>query len=212
MAEDFLSSFLGSTPRARIIRAFVFAQAEPLTRMQLTKRTGVSPAAVEREIRALEKLDIVRKTRGLPAPKKAWKLRPVKKKARDARTDAVWVLNTNFKYFRALSMFVHEVSPLRYTRILDAVKRVGKTTVLVVTGSFMGDPTRPADLLIAGDGLNDNRLELAVRSLEPHFGREIRFASFSTPEFKYRLTVQDRLFRDTLDYPHLVLLDTKKLL
>lgn len=212
MAEDFLSGFIGNAPRARIIRTFVFAQSEPLTRAQIAKRTGVSPSAVEREIRALEKLDIVKKTRGLPAPKKAWKVRPLKKKVKGTQADIVWVLNQNFKYFRALSMFVHEVSPVRYNRILDAVKRAGKTTVVIISGSFMGDPTRPADLLIAGDGLNESRLELAVRSLEPHFGREIRFATFSTPEFKYRLTVQDRLFRETLDYPHLVLLDKQKLL
>src|SRR3989344_4479321 len=43
-------------------------------------------------------------------------------------------------------------------------------------------------------------------------GREIRYAVFSTPEFRYRLTIQDRLIRDTLDYPHLVLLDKTRLL
>lgn len=210
MVGDFLSDFIGNPARARIVRALVFAQSEPLARGQIAKRTGASPAIVEREIRILENLGIVRKTRGLPAPKKAWKVQSAQK--RSAHTDAMWVLNANFKYIRALSMFVHEVSPLRYQRILDAVKRAGKMTVVIVSGTFMGDPTRPADLLVAGDALNESRLELAVRSLEPHFGREIRFATFSTPEFKYRLTVQDRLFRETLDYPHLVLLDKQKLL
>ncbi len=211
MVGDFLSDFIGSAARARIIRALVFAQSEPLTRAQIAKRTGTSTSTVDREIRALEKLGILKKTRGLPAPKKAWKTQSAQKK-HSALVDAVWVLDTNFKYIRALSMFVHEVSPVRYHRILDAVKRAGKTTVVVISGTFMGDSTRPADLLIAGDGLNESRLEMAVRSLEPHFGREIRFATFSTPEFRYRLTVQDRLFRETLDYPHLVLLDKHKLL
>ena len=76
----------------------------------------------------------------------------------------------------------------------------------------MGDATRPADLIVALDTLNERRLEAAVRGLEPIFGREIRYAAFSTPEFRYRLTVQDRLIRDTLDFPHLVLLDRTRLL
>jgi hypothetical protein len=76
----------------------------------------------------------------------------------------------------------------------------------------MGDPSRPADLIIAVDSYNERRLDQAVRELEPRFGREIRYAAFSTPEFRYRLTVQDRLIRDTLDYPHLVLLDRTRLL
>ena len=76
----------------------------------------------------------------------------------------------------------------------------------------MGDPSRPADLLLAADGYNESRIEQAVRKLEPQIGREIRYAVFSTPEFRYRLTVHDRLIRDTLDFPHLILLDKTRLL
>ena len=76
----------------------------------------------------------------------------------------------------------------------------------------MGDPSRPADLLVAADALNEGRLETAVRALEREFGREIRYAAFSAPEFRYRMTIQDKLLRDTLDFPHLVLLDKTRLL
>jgi len=46
-----------------------------------------------------------------------------------------------------------------------------------------------------------------VRTLEPKFGREIRYTILSTPEFRYRLTVQDRLLRDVLDFPHRILIN-----
>src|SRR3989344_847814 len=39
-----------------------------------------------------------------------------------------------------------------------------------------------------------------------------REAAFSTPEFRCRLTIQDKLIRDTLDFPHLVLWDRARLL
>mgnify|MGYP000556016575 CR=1 FL=1 len=62
----------------------------------------------------------------------------------------------------------------------------------------------------AADTLNERRLEVAVKELEPIFGHELRYAGFSTPEFRYRLTVQDRLLSDTLDFPHRILLDRTK--
>jgi hypothetical protein len=101
---------------------------------------------------------------------------------------------------------------MHYDEIVEALKRTGKLSAVVLSGSFMGDESRPADMLVAADTLNEEKLESAVRGLEPVFGREIRYAVFSTPEFRYRLTVQDKLLRDTFDFPHLVLLDRSGML
>lgn len=213
MAEDFLGSLIGSPARARILRAFVFNQSEPLSLAQTGRRASVSPRVAEREVRALESLHVIRKSKNAPAPKKAWRLSKKKtKRAGGKKGETTWGLDPEFKFSRALSMFVHEVSPIRYDKITAALKRTGKMSIIIISGAFMGDPTRPADLLLAGEGMNDARVETAVRALESHFGREIRYAYFSTPEFRYRLTIQDRLVRETLDYPHLVLLDRAKLL
>ena len=46
-----------------------------------------------------------------------------------------------------------------------------------------------------------------MHALEAELGREIRYAFFTTPDFRYRLGVYDRLLRDVFDYPHRVLLD-----
>jgi hypothetical protein len=46
-----------------------------------------------------------------------------------------------------------------------------------------------------------------IKRLEGEFGREIRYALFSTSDFRYRLGVYDRLIRDVFDYPHRLLLD-----
>jgi len=126
--------------------------------------------------------------------------------------EASWAADQTFSHASALSKFVHEVSPVRYNSVVAGLKGLGKLTAIVLSGSFMGDDSRPADLVVIADNLNEQRLESAVRSLEREFGREIRYAAFSTPEFRYRLTVQDRLIRETLDYPHLVLLDKMRLL
>ena len=124
----------------------------------------------------------------------------------------MWMLNIEFQHLRALSSFIHEVSPMRHEKIVTALRRGGRLAAVILSGHFLGDPSRPADLIVAADAFNERRLDQAVRHLEPMFGREIRYAAFSTPEFRYRLTIQDRLIRDTLDYPHLVLLDKTRML
>ncbi len=206
--DEFLGKFIGSPARAQLLRVFLFNQTEPFTLASAAKRTGLSPLAVAREIKALEHIGIIKKGKQLSIVLANGSKRVVKGKQ---KVDT-WTVDQSFKHLRAVSSLVHEVSPVRYDTIVGALRRSGKVSTVILSGSFMGDSTRPADLIVALDTLNERRLEKAVRDLEPAFGREIRYAAFSTPEFRYRLTVQDKLLRDTLDFPHLVLLDKTRLL
>lgn len=202
MKQDFLSELIGNGNRARILRTLIFNENERVTPKDAGKRTGTSAQTAETELKALEKMNIARHARVPADPSEGKKGKP----------GNVWFLNPNFTHLRALSSFVREISPMHYEGILAALRPSGKLSTVVLSGSFMGDLTRPADIVVAVDGLNEHKLETAVRDLEPLFGRELRYAAFSTPEFRYRLTVQDRLLRDTLDFPHLVLLDRSRLL
>lgn len=205
MADDFLGSLLGSAARARVIRVFVFNQNEPFTLGQLSRRAGIRPLNAQREIRFLEKLGVVKKGKLVITL-------PGGREVRGKQKEQSWILNLKFKHMPALSKFIHEVSPIHHNHIVLALRKAGRLSAVILSGSFMGDPSRPADLIVATDVLNERRIEQAMRVLEPQLGREIRYAAFSTPEFRYRLTIQDRLIRDTLDYPHLVLLDKTRLL
>lgn len=202
MKEDFLAELIDSPARARVTRALMFNQAEIFSVAKLARISGVNSKSVIKEIKDLEKMGIIKKG-------KMAKGRKVRNKE---RPEAVWVVNKEFKYLRALSAFIHAVFPIRYANIVNALKSSGKLSAVVVSGCFMGDLTRPVDMIVVGDTMNEGRLERAIKTLEPLFGREIRYASFLTPEFRYRLTIQDRLIRDTLDYPHLALLDRTRLL
>jgi len=191
MSELFLGKFMGNEYRARLLRIFALNDRESFTLLQAARRAGMSTKKVMEEMRFLENLDIVRRGR---------------------HKELTWSLNPQFKYSTAISRFVHEVSPLKYDTVLVALRRTGRPTAVILSGCFIGDPTRPADILIAADGINEEKLERTIKSLEAMYGREIRYAAFTTPEFRYRLTVQDRLIRDTLDFPHLVLLDKTRML
>jgi len=208
MAKDFLTAFLGNKNRARIVRIFVLSPLETFTVDNAAKRADVPLDSAVKEIRDLEEIGVLKKGR-VTITLANNSRRVIRAKQQKKNT---WLFNQDFKYARPLSSFVHEIDPVRHREITEALKHSGKVVVIILSGSFMGDPTRPVDIIVAGDPLNESRLERAIRALEPQFGREIRYAAFSTPEFRYRLTIQDRLLRDTLDYPHLVLLDKVQLL
>lgn len=208
MKKDFLALFIDSHGLARVLRAFVFDHSNVFTLSQIARRAGVTLPTAELEVKELTRLGII-KGRSIS-------LTPPSPKGRGSssarKTEKIWFLDPTFKHARALSAFVHEVSPPEYDIVLDALKSSGKLSVVILSGTFLGDASRPVDLLVAGDGMSDTRVEHAVKKLEPVFGREIRYATFSTSEFRYRLTIQDRLMRDTLDFPHTVLLDRSSLL
>lgn len=208
MNDDFLGTFIGSQPRSRILRVFIFNHEEPFSVPLAAKRAGVSAETAAREVKALEKLGIIKKTKQVAITLANGTKRTIKA----SQKVPMWMLDQDFKYLRAVTGFVHEVSPIRYDTIVGALRRSGKLAAVILSGAFVGDSSRPADLIVALDSLNERRVENSVRQLEPAFGREIRYAAFSTPEFRYRLTVQDKLMRDTLDFPHLVLLDKTRML
>lgn len=207
---DFLAGFIGNIPRARVLRVVILNESESFTAALASKRAGISRAAAQRALKDLEALGIVEKSKHVEPP--VLKNGKLVKKAGGSRTEFAWSANTGFEYYRAVANFVQESTPAHFETITNALRRAGKMATIVLSGTFMGDPNRPADLLLAADALNKPRLETALKSLEQIFGREIRYAAFSTPEFRYRLTVQDRLIRDTLDFPHVVLLDRTRLL
>lgn len=205
--DDFLGEFMGNPARARILRVFMFNPNESFTLPVLAKRAGVSLKATTREAKKLAEWGAVKKGKTVSIV-----IGNTKRVIKGKQRVDTWMVNTDWKHARALSSFVHEVSPVRYAAIVGALKRTGRLSAVILSGSFMGDDSRPADLLVALDSLNERRVEAAIKTLEPALGREIRYAAFSTPEFRYRMTVQDKLIRDTLDFPHLVLLDKTRLL
>lgn len=197
--NDFLTQLLEPS-RARILRLFVLFDKESFTLSEVARRSKVTPRAATNEIEVLTKMGIVRAENG-----EGKTLRQKKKAAR-------YSFDGRSKYSNALSTFVHEVSPEQFHEVEKALRGTGRLTAIVLSGIFTGDLNRPADLIIVGDYVNDKRLEKAVRSFEPKYGREIRYAVFSTPEFRYRLTIHDKLVRDTLDYPHRLLLNKNNLI
>jgi hypothetical protein len=56
--------------------------------------------------------------------------------------------------------------------------------------------------LVVGDNIKRGKLENVMKTLESEIGKELKYAYFGTEDFKYRLSMCDKLIRDILDYPH----------
>ena len=112
-----------------------------------------------------------------------------------------------FEHLAALDAFVRATTSVPPKNIVAMLRRAGTLRLVALSGLFTGILEPQVDMLIVGDNLDERLLALAVRSLEAELGREIRYASFATADFRYRFGVYDRLLRDVFDYPHRLLID-----
>ncbi len=79
--------------------------------------------------------------------------------------------------------------------------------LVVLSGLFSGALESKVDILIVGDRMEEKPLATAIHALEAELGRELRYACFSSDQFKYRMGVYDRLLRDVFDYPNRIIID-----
>ena len=184
---ELLAKLFGSSARLKTLRLFVFNQDTVFTLAEVAQRTKLSKAAARREIAELLSSKLLRKKGGQAVGR--------------------YQANPRFEHLAALDTFIRETTSVRPQAILARLKRVGTLRLVALSGFFTGILEPKIDLLVVGDNLDDRALALVIRTLEAELGREIRYASFPTADFRYRLGVYDRLLRDVFDYPHRLLVD-----
>ena len=105
----------------------------------------------------------------------------------------------------------HLLPPLRDLLIgemlidLNLAKRLARTgaiKLLVAAGVFIDESESRTDLFLVADKLDLQALRKVVAALEADIGHDIRYVAFTPKEFAYRMSVNDKLVRDVLDYPH----------
>ena len=116
-------------------------------------------------------------------------------------------VDRGFSDLLALRNFILNIAPTDDRGVAKKLNTAGKVKLLAISGVFIQDPDSRIDILVVGDSMKDSLLRSAIRDLEAHMGRELRYAAFSTEDFIYRLGVYDRLIRDVLDYPHQIIID-----
>jgi len=182
-----LAKLFGSPARLKTIRLFIFNQDAAYTVAQVMQRAKLSKEAARRELTDLVSTGLLRK--------------------KGAQSPTRYQTNPNFEHLAALDEFIRDTTSVRPQEMTATLRRAGTLRLVALSGLFTGILESKIDLLIVGDSLDERILTQAVRSLEAELGREIRYAFFTTADFRYRLGVYDRLLRDVFDYPHRLLVD-----
>lgn len=180
-----LSKLFGSEVKVKIMRLFLFNSDKVFGVNEIVDRVKSNHSKVRREIGILEKIDFVR--------------RRVSAKNRNGYAFA---MNTQFPYLSPLQNFLINSEPLQPKELLKKVTKLGSIKMVVVSGVFIQELESRADILIVGDGLKKSAIENMMKDLEAEIGKELKYAYFTTEDFKYRLSMFDKLTRDILDYPH----------
>jgi len=182
-----LAKLFGSGARLKTLRLFIFNQDTAFTLLKVAGRTKLKKEVVRRELIELLAAGLLRR--------------------KGAQIPAQYQIHPRFEHLDALNTFIRETTNVRPQNIIKALKRAGTLRLVALSGLFTGILEAQIDLLIVGDNLEERVLAGVVRSLEAELGREIRYASFATADFRYRFGVYDRLLRDVFDYPHRLLID-----
>lgn len=170
-----------------MLRLFMFNKDAALSLKEVAERTRLSNESVRREISELIAAGVLRK--------------------KGERTAARYQADSRFEHFVALDIFIRDTTSVHPQKIITVLKRAGTLRLVALSGHFTGILEPQVDLLVVGDHLDERALSNSVHALEAELGREIRYASFTTADFRYRLGVYDRLLRDVFDYPHRLLID-----
>ncbi|MES2994419.1 MAG: hypothetical protein V4681_00015 [Patescibacteria group bacterium] len=181
-----LSRLFQNAARLKLLRLFIFNDDTAFGAADAAFRTKTAKDAARKEMAVLVAADVIRKKTGRVAG---------------------YIANKRFVHYEPLKTFLRETTELRDTDIIATLKRAGSLRLVMLSGLFTGAIESKVDLLVVGDRMDDKRLATAIRSLEAELGRELRYACFTTEEFKYRRGVYDRLLRDVFDYPNRVTLD-----
>ncbi len=184
---DPLSRLFGSYVRLKLLRLFLFNDDLSFTLTDIAFRAKAPKDAVRKELTVLINAEVIRKRAG--------------------KGPAQYCASRKFPYYDALQAFIRNTTSMSDANMVTAIKKAGNVRLMVLSGLFTGAIEPKVDVLVVGDKLDEKALDTAMRALEAELGRELRFASFTTEDFRYRRGVYDRLLRDIFDFPHRILLD-----
>jgi hypothetical protein len=195
-----VAHIFGTEAKVKMMRLFIFNPSTSFDIPSVITRTKELPRHVRRELTALIKSGLIRR-RGTVKRKGAKKKRGAVK-APSKRT-VQFILNTDYQYLEPLADFLIDAAPISEKEITKKLSRTGASIKLILlAGIFTHDIDSRVDLLIVGDHMKRGSLVTAISQIEAELGKEIRYAAFETVDFKYRLSVYDKLIRDILDFPH----------
>lgn len=177
-----LSKLFGSETKVKTMRLFLFNPENSFNIGEISDRVKSDSSKVRREVSTLEKMGMV------------------KKKTLSGKS--YFYLNKQFEYLGALQNFLVNTEPLNDKELIKKITKLGSVKLIITAGVFIQEPESRVDILVVGDNIKTGSLDNTIRVLESEIGKELRYTYFTSEDFRYRLSMCDKLTRDILDYPH----------
>ncbi len=200
---DILGKLLGGIQRVKIMRLFLLNPEQGFEMDQIADRSRLQTAVARRATNQLAAMSLVKK-------------RPFVKEVADGRSGKIkkkrvqgWFLNPEFPYISELKQLLVEGDFFKHAELVKRFRPVGRIQFLVVSGIFIQNSESRLDLLIVGDHLKRSSIQKTITVLESELGKELSYAVFETADFKYRVSMYDKLLRDVFEYPHERLISVK---
>ncbi len=184
---DILDKLFGSAGKVRVIKLFVFNVDHLFDVKSVMQRARLTSAQARKELSLLAKIGLL-KQKGKTGSK-------------------IYSLNESFPYVRPLTELMTHTITISYDEIVKKIGRTCKLKSVVLSGIFLGNQESRVDMLIIGNHFNKNALTKCMKKIETEIGKEISYAILETEDFKFRMSVGDRLVRDILEFPHQVAYD-----
>lgn len=191
---DILGKLFGSGTRVKILKFFLLNQNQAFGVDDIATRLRVKSPLIRSELKNLASISFVK-------PKIVTITVTTKRTTKKKKVQG-FITNPTFTLSQPLRDLLIESGGMHISDIGSRFAGTGKINLFIVSGIFMHDTDRMADLIIAGDRLDRKTIEIEIKKLESEIGKELRYALFDTEEFMYRLKMYDKLLRDVLDYPH----------
>ena len=183
MTHHVLEKLFGSSARVKIMKLFLFNPEICFGKNDLITKTKVQQANANRELKLLSDISLIKKrSKG-------------------------YILNQDFGFLKQLKNLLINNEPLQQGDIAKRIGKTGRIKLIIVSGVFIQSDDSRLDLLVVGDEINERSLKNVVQTMESEIGKELKFSSLKTEDFKYRHSICDRLIRDVLDYPHDIIVD-----
>lgn len=193
-----LGKIMGSAARVKLMRLFLFHPGHGFTRDELIKKTKTAASLLRSELALLEKAEFIEKKDMQRVIVTSTKKGSTSKK----KKVIAYILNEEFPLIEPMQELLLESELVTLSDLPTRFKKAGKIKLLIISGIFMRDMHRSLDMLIVGDKLDLGMIQKNVAMLESEVGKELRYATFTTEEFMYRIKMYDKLIRDVFDFPH----------
>ncbi len=199
-----LAKLFSSEALVKIMRLFLMNKTVGFENKEVIKHCRIKPYSAKTELALLSSIDFINK-------KSFYKIITNKRGVSRKKKVSGWFLNGEFPYLSALYDLLITSKSIDKKELASRIKRAGRMKMIVLAGAFIKDPASRLDILAVGDSINQKKFENVVRNLESEIGRELKYSAFTTSEFKYRISMYDKLICDVFDFNHEVLFTSPEL-